>query len=119
VEWSVGEAVALRSPRQFENSSNASAPAKSFSHTESPRATEMNSIWKELIEKVKTQNFSIAGVLRGCAISRYDSKELVIETKYTFHKEKLEEKKIQELLEKVAKEITGKSIHVSVVLQEK
>ncbi len=135
VEWSVGDAVALRSPRQFENSSNASAPAvrqsadlgvrpakrdlaKSYSHAKAPRATEMDRIWQQLIEKVKQHNHSVAGVLRGCTLSRYDGKELVIETKYKFHKEKLEEKKTREILEKACEEIVGKTLKISVVLKQ-
>ncbi|RJQ36273.1 DNA polymerase III subunit gamma/tau [Candidatus Microgenomates bacterium] len=76
-------------------------------------------IWKNLIDKVKLQNHSIAGVLRGCSIKSYDGKSLVIEAGYKFHKEKLEENKTQELLEKVGGEIIGKTISVSVILKEK
>ncbi len=78
-----------------------------------------NTFWQEFIEKVKLKNHSIAGVLRGCSLSRYDTRELVIEAKYKFHKEKLEEKKAKEVLEKVVKEISGQNITVSIVLQEK
>ena len=80
--------------------------------------SEFSDVWKKLIDAVKTQNQSVAGVLRGCTISRYDTKELLIETKYTFHKERLEEKKAMTILEIAAQEIAGKKIKVSVILKE-
>lgn len=75
--------------------------------------------WKQFIEKVKQHNHSLAGVLRGCGILRYDEKELIIETPFKFHKEKLEEKKARVILEKVCQEVIGKELKVSIVLTEK
>lgn len=141
VEWGLGSGAetgthtesALRSPRQFEKFSNASAPAvasgdlgvrspsaslaKNFSHAKAPRAASSNDILQQLIEKVKPYNHSVAGVLRGCSVKSYDGKKLVIETGYKFHKERLEEREVKELLEKVAKEINGQSVNISIMLK--
>ncbi len=73
----------------------------------------------KLIDSVKVYNHSIAGVLRGCSIHNFDEKNLVIETAYKFHKEKLEEKKTIALIEKIIKELTGKTVAVSVLLKGK
>jgi hypothetical protein len=70
-----------------------------------------------LINKVKAYNHSIAGVLRGCKLQSYDNKKIVIETGYKFHKERLEEKKTREIIEKVCEEIAGKKINVSVEMK--
>jgi len=135
VEWGLGGA--LRSPRQFDDSSNSISPHsanlaranesehgskdasfKSSSHAEAPRAAGTDSFWQELINKVKAYNHSIAGVLRGCKLQSYDNKKIVIETGYKFHKERLNERKTREIIEKVCKEISGKTIGVSVLLKE-
>ncbi|OGH13274.1 MAG: DNA polymerase III, subunit gamma and tau [Candidatus Levybacteria bacterium RIFCSPHIGHO2_01_FULL_38_26] len=90
---------------------------KSTFRAEAPRAAVVDNFWQELINKVKAYNHSIAGVLRGCILKSYDSKKLVIEAKYKFHKEKLEEKKTREILRKVSEEIAGSPIAISVVLK--
>lgn len=75
--------------------------------------------WFAFLDTVKKESHTIAGVLRGCHMVRYDDTELVVETRHTFHKEKLEERIAKELLEKACKELTGKDIRVSILLQEK
>lgn len=87
---------------------------------ETKKVKEVNGntqIWHDLIDKVKLYNHSIAGVLRGCTLKSYDNTKIVIETGYKFHKERLEEKKTREILEKVCREISGKTIGVSVLLK--
>ncbi len=75
------------------------------------------SFLQELIEEVKPHNHSIAGVLRGCS-AEIDGNKVNITTKYKFHKEKLEEGKTLEVLEKVASALIGKKAQVSVILKE-
>ena len=76
-------------------------------------------LWQELINRVKLYNHSIAGVLRGCGLKSYDNKKIVIETGYKFHKERLEEKKTREIIEKVSREIVGEPVAVTVILKIK
>jgi len=73
--------------------------------------------WKDLIDKVNSNNRSIAGVLRGCSIKSYKDKKLIIETSYKFHKEKLEEGKTRGIIEEVAGEITGDKVSFFVLLR--
>jgi DNA polymerase-3 subunit gamma/tau len=84
-----------------------------------PKVTPMDTFWKQLIDHVKLHNHSIAGVLRGCRLKSYDNKKIVIETGYKFHKERLEEKKTREIIEKVCEEIAERPIEAVVVLREK
>ncbi len=72
-------------------------------------------ILKDLIEGLKSENFSIAGVLRGCAVSKFDEKELVLSTGFKFHKEKLSEAKTVGLIENLLLQISGKKIKFSVI----
>jgi len=70
-----------------------------------------------LIYKIKPINFSIAGVLRGCVISQLKDDKVIFTTSYKFHKEKLDNIKIKETIEKAIKEITGKPYSVMVELK--
>ncbi|MDO8460897.1 MAG: DNA polymerase III subunit gamma/tau [bacterium] len=84
-----------------------------------PRLPIKDNLLEELITKIKPHNHSIAGVLRGCTLKTYNGKEMVIETKYKFHKERLEEAKAHSIIEKVCREIAGAPVKISVLLTEK
>lgn len=73
---------------------------------------------KQLIVLVKKENHSIAGILRGCTLSSIKDNEVVIETAYKFHKDKLSEKKTREIIEKRASEILGKEVKVSIEMRQ-
>ena len=77
-----------------------------------------NALWTALIDKVKFYNHSIAGVLRGCTIKSYDGNSLTIEAKFKFHKDKLSEKKTQEILQEACREITKKNIKIEILLRD-
>jgi len=77
-----------------------------------------DNILESLIERVKKDNFSIAGVLRGCSVSKFDDTSLVLLTEFAFHKEKLSDKKVVDMLERNLKEITGKNIEVKIELSQ-
>jgi len=134
IEWTQDE-TALRSLSGLDEPSNASTPAElgvrppsatlaKASSRKTPRALEekeispdLNKLFEELLEKVKPLNHSVAGVLRGCSIKSYADGKLTIETKYKFHKERLEEGKIRKIIEEVAGEITGDKISFFVLLR--
>ncbi len=80
-------------------------------------SSKEDDIWQELIDKVKLQNHSIAGVLRGCSLKSYDDKKVIIEAKFKFHKEKLEDRKSREIIEDALEEITKKKTLISFVLK--
>ncbi|MEK9175814.1 MAG: DNA polymerase III subunit gamma/tau [Patescibacteria group bacterium] len=77
--------------------------------------SENDKILLDLINRIKRENFSIAGVLRGCKVEKFDKKELILSTSYKFHKERLKDKKISELIEVKLKEITGEKTKFSVI----
>ena len=79
--------------------------------------SENDALWTALIDKVKTYNHSVAGVLRGCSIKSYDGKTLLLETNFKFHKDKLSEIKTREMLEEACKEVTKKKIKIEIVLK--
>jgi DNA polymerase-3 subunit gamma/tau len=79
---------------------------------------ELTSIMDNLIYKVKPYNHSVAGILRGCKIKSITNENVVFETAYKFHKERLEDRKTCEIIEKAAKELTGKIVRISVELRK-
>lgn len=72
---------------------------------------------ENLIYKVKPLNHSVAGVLRGCGIKAVDDGQVVLETSFKFHKERLEEAKTKDILEQAVKEMTGKNLRVVIELK--
>ena len=75
--------------------------------------------WRLLIDKIKINNHSVAGVLRGVSLKSWEKDKVIIETRFKFHKEKLEETKARLLIEKVCEEISGGKTSVSIQLKEK
>jgi DNA polymerase-3 subunit gamma/tau len=71
-------------------------------------------ILSELIDSVKKDNFSIAGVLRGCSVKKFNKKELVLSTEFKFHKERLSDKKVLTMLEEKLQEITGEKTTIKI-----
>jgi len=104
VEW----AQVQKNPEQHAEQRRIEAP---------PRAATTNNFWQELIDRVKSQNHSIAAVLRGCELKEYDGKNFVIETKYKFHKDKLDNLETRTFIEKVCEEIAKNKVRVSVLLK--
>jgi len=74
--------------------------------------------WRLLIDKIKIHSHSIAGVLRGVSLKSWEKDEVILETGFKFHKEKLEETKARLLIEKVCEEISGKKTSVSIQLKQ-
>lgn len=110
IEWGQGETEIQKEEPVIVSTS--SAPQKQVTQIQN----QGGEVWNTLIQKVKENNVSVAGVLRGCKLKEQTDKEFIIETKYKFHKEKLEEKKTHDLLTKIVQEITSKNLLVSIEL---
>ncbi len=82
-----------------------------------PLSDKDENILLNLIDRVKTENHSVAGFLRGCSVKDLKNSKLILEAKFKFHKEKLEEEKASKIIEKALKEITDKNLSVSFVLK--
>ncbi|MBI2327872.1 DNA polymerase III subunit gamma/tau [Candidatus Curtissbacteria bacterium] len=86
----------------------------------SPRSLgEVEKHWGEFLAKVKPINSHVVALLRSSKPSQFDGKQLTIEVFYRFHKEKLEEPRITEMIEKVSGEVFGKKIVLKFVLAQK
>lgn len=76
-------------------------------------------VWPKILEAVKPINHSVQALLRSARPLGYDGKCLTIEVFYKFHKERLEEPKILELLSDTIGKLFGKSTRVTCVLGRK
>ena len=75
--------------------------------------------WGEFLNKVKPINAHLVALLRSSRPANFDGVNLTVEVFFRFHKEKLEEPKIRDLLVKVLDEVMGKSIKLSFILAQK
>jgi DNA polymerase III subunit gamma/tau len=79
----------------------------------------LNLFWRSLLSEIKNYNHTLAGVLRGCRIEVFDKNNLVIETAFKFHKEKLDDTKIINEITRITKLLTGREMKVEVQLKSK
>lgn len=75
--------------------------------------------WKEVIETVKPYNHSIAGVLRSAHPKNLSGNTFTIETQYAFHKDRLSEPKVRDILSVALKKLFGVKLSVEIVLSPK
>lgn len=71
-------------------------------------------MWGRLIDAVKKENHSVAGILRGCSLQGVEDGVMTIESKFTFHGERLMESGTKKLLEKFASEVVGKPTKIEI-----
>lgn len=79
---------------------------------------ENKEILYQLIDHLKSVSPTLVGLLRGFRVLEYSDKALVLMTKYTYHKERLEEQQLLGFLKKAAIEVTGKEIEVKIKLEQ-
>jgi hypothetical protein len=68
----------------------------------------------DLIQKVNSENRLVAALLRGVKLDVESEEEIVFLASSQFHKERLEDPKAHELIEKMYKEITGKNKKIKI-----
>lgn len=91
---------------------------KSTSAEKKPRVQTQDGFLDQVIQKVKQENYALAGVLRGCMQKSFDGNTLVLETRFKFHKDRLSDTASLELLGKISSEVAGNPVKVLVLLQE-
>jgi DNA polymerase-3 subunit gamma/tau len=80
------------------------------------QTSEAKENWQDFIEKVKQNDHSAAGLLRSCFLKEATGDTLIIETSFSFHRDKLKEK--LDTIETTWKELTGKAVKAQIVLKE-
>lgn len=111
VEWTESKAQSNALPNDDKSAQQKEENPQSFAQPKE-QSFPHEQIWKNLIDTIKEENFSLAGVLRGCVVSSYNEKELVLETKFKFHKERLEDPKAIQIIEQAIKKNTGNTVKI-------
>lgn len=77
-------------------------------------------VWKQLLAKVKTQNFSLEALLRAARPVSFDGQDVTVSVFYKFHKDKLEEENHRRVLEQILCDLLGaQTVRLFFVLGEK
>ncbi len=80
---------------------------------------EIENRWGEILAAVKPFNHSVEAFLRAARPQKMNKEELVIEVFYKFHKDKLEEAKHRQIVEKGLDKVFGEGMSFRCVLAEK
>ncbi len=75
--------------------------------------------WDSVLQTVRSYNHSLEALLKSCRPLKIEEGKLILEVFYKFHKERLEEAKNRNLLEKVLNEVTGLPVKVRCILGKK
>ncbi len=74
--------------------------------------------WHEVLAKVKQHNHSLSFILRVCEPRSVDGNKLCMAFKYKFHKNRIGDRQVKDLVEKVIREVYGKPLLVEAVIDE-
>lgn len=91
----------------------------SHANIESVSDQEILSKWADVSAATKPYNHSLTAFLKATAPQMVDGNILSVQVFYKFHKDKLEEKKNRDIIEKVLSDIMHKDLKVKFVLGEK
>ncbi|MDZ7586703.1 MAG: DNA polymerase III subunit gamma/tau [Patescibacteria group bacterium] len=75
--------------------------------------------WKEILEEMRPLNHSLEALLKATKPVEFDGKCLTLEVFYKFHKDRLEENRYRQMVEKVISKVLIQSITIKYYLGEK
>lgn len=78
-----------------------------------------DNFFSALLSRLKSDNHSIVGILRGCKLQEMTDDKVIFTTPYKFHKDKLSEAKIRSIIDKRSSELLRRDVVVEVVIVEK
>lgn len=87
-----------------------------ISKKEAKSLAELEAKWGEFLAKVRPLNAHVVALLRSTRPSAFDGANLVLEVFFKFHKEKLEEPKIMNLLCEILEKVLGKPVSLKFIL---
>lgn len=93
----------------------AAQPVTESVHTQATADTDTHLMGK-LIDAVKKDNHSLAGILRGCTVVGVKKGVVTIGSKFKFHGDRLSDPAAKKLLEKSATEIIGKETKIEITI---
>jgi DNA polymerase III subunit gamma/tau len=79
---------------------------------------EISSRWNEVLAKIKKYNHSLSFILRVCEPRSMTGNEVRLAFKYKFHKDRLGDAGIRQIVEKVMEEVYGRRFSIEAVIDE-
>jgi len=79
---------------------------------------DINKRWSEVLGRVKNYNHSLSFILRVCQPKSLSEKNLCLGFKYKFHKERLGDPEIKNLVINVLKEVYNTDFNLEAVIDE-
>jgi len=79
----------------------------------------INAKWNEVLAKVKKYNHSLSFILRVCKPVSVNGRELCLAFKYKFHKDRVQEINIKQVIEKVLREVYESPLALEAIVDEK
>lgn len=79
---------------------------------------DLVSKWHEVLAKIKSHNHSLSFILRVCEPRSIDGNQVCLAFKYKFHKDRLGDSNIKQIVEKVLHEVYGHQLLVEAIVDE-
>lgn len=109
----IGQRAVLNQPLQN------NTPRTPLSANMNPKDIEnFKSRWNEVLVKVKKYNHSLSFILRVCEPRNLNNNQLCLAFKYKFHKERVNDKNIKQIIEKVLHEVYDAPLTIEAVIDE-
>ncbi len=80
---------------------------------------DVEAVWGKFLDKIKNANAHVMAVLRNSNPVSFDGKTITLEVFFSFHKDKLQEPKIMDILCGTISEVMDKKVSFSVVLSNR
>jgi hypothetical protein len=80
---------------------------------------QIDAKWSEVLAKVKSKNHSLSFILKACQPKSLNDDQLCLAFKYKFHKERIGEINIKQMIETVLQEVYGQLLTIETVVDEK
>ncbi|MBU1110892.1 DNA polymerase III subunit gamma/tau [Patescibacteria group bacterium] len=80
--------------------------------------SDLGETWRRVMEEVQPYNHSVHALLKGCEPKSYEKGVMSLGFAYKFHKERVEESKNRQLVEKVCSEVIGENVRLTCYLHQ-
>jgi len=108
--------VRQESPAPKEQPEQGASPAASSAQAVDKQ--EVCSRWHEVLARVKKYNHSLSFILKVCQVREVDGNTISLAFKHKFHKDRLSEQRIRDLVEQALGEVFGKKLAVESIVDE-
>jgi DNA polymerase III subunit gamma/tau len=93
-------------------------PPVRFAAAASADQKDISQRWSEVLAKIKKHNHSLSFILHLCQPRNLDGNKLCLAFKYKFHKDRINEAKMREIVQNVLAEVYGMPILIEAVIDE-